>query len=88
MRRNPILTHAAALLLGMTLVSTVEATPADADPGGDPCRFGISLVCAFLPIAPDLDGDVDLTKQLPAANSAAPQISSLPPVNPCLHGCV
>ena len=27
MRRNPILTHAAALLLGMTLVSTAEATP-------------------------------------------------------------
>lgn len=88
MRRTWILTGAAALLLlGITLVSTARAAPAGADPGDDPCRLAISL-CAFLPIAPDLDGDVDLTKQLPLANSPAPQISSLPPVNPCLHGCV
>jgi hypothetical protein len=87
MRRNPILTHAAALLLGMALVSTAEATPADADPGDDPCRLAISL-CAFLPTAPDLEGDVDLTKKLPPGDSTAPQISSPPPVNPCLHGCV
>jgi hypothetical protein len=86
-RRNPILAHAAALLLSITLVPTAEAAPAGPDPGDDPCRLAISL-CAFLPIAPDLDGDVDLTKQLPPGYSPAPQISSLPPVNPCLHGCV
>jgi hypothetical protein len=87
-RRTWILTHAAALLLGITLVSTAEAAPAGADPSDDPCRLGLSPVCAFLPIAPDLDGDVDLTEQLPEANSPAPQISSPPPVDPCLHGCV
>ena len=87
MRRNPILAHAAALLLGITLVPTAEAAPAGAEPGDDPCRPAISL-CAFLPIAPDLDGDLDLTKRLPPGDSTAPQISSLPPVNPCLQGCI
>jgi hypothetical protein len=86
MRRNPILAHGVALLLSITLMPTAVAAPAGGDPGDDPCRLAIA--CAFLPIAPDLDGDVDLTKQLPPGYSPAPQISSLPPVNPCLHGCV
>lgn len=86
MRRTRILTHATALLLGITLMPTAVAAPAGGDPGDDPCRLAIA--CAFLPIAPDLDGDVDLTKRLPTGDSTAPQISSLPPVNPCLQGCI
>jgi hypothetical protein len=85
-RRARILTHATALLVGITLMPTAVAAPAGGAPGDDPCRLAIA--CAFLPIAPDLDGDVDLTKQLPPGYSPEPQISSLPPVNPCLRGCV
>jgi hypothetical protein len=80
------LTHATALLLGITLMPTSVAAPAGGEPGDDPCRLAIA--CAFLPIAPDLDDDVDLTKQLPPGYRPASEISSLPPVNPCLHGCV
>jgi hypothetical protein len=85
-RHARILTRGTALLLGITLMPTAVAAPAGGAPGDDPCRFAIT--CAFLPIAPDLDGDVDLTQQLPPGYNPVPQISSLPPVNPCIQGCV
>jgi hypothetical protein len=37
---------------------------------------------------PDLDGDVDLTKQMPPDDPAAPAPDSLPPVDMCAGGCV
>lgn len=37
------------------------AAPAGADPGGDPCQLAVTFLCKFMPIAPDLDGDLDLT---------------------------
>jgi hypothetical protein len=40
---------------------------ATADPDDDPCGLAVNLFCRFLPMAPELDGDVDLTKQLPPA---------------------
>ncbi|WP_319455976.1 MULTISPECIES: fibronectin-binding protein [unclassified Mycobacterium] len=55
-------------------LDALNATPAD-----DPCPLAMSFLCGFLPIAPDLDGDVDLTKQLPPADPTAPAPDSLPP---------
>ena len=46
-------------------VATAPVAPADSD--DDRCGLAVTLFCRFLPIAPELDGDVDLTKQLPPA---------------------
>lgn len=63
------------------------AVPAGAEPGDNPCELAINFLCRFVPVAPDLDRDVDLTQQQPAADpNAAPE--SLPVVNPCAAGCI
>jgi hypothetical protein len=64
------------------------AAPASADPGDDdPCEFTINYFCKFIPIAPDLEGDVDLTQQQPVDPNAPPP-ESLPVVDPCTAGCI
>jgi hypothetical protein len=54
------------LLAGMFAVAagTAAAAPAAAEPGENPCELALSFVCHFVPIAPDLDHDIDLTQQL------------------------
>jgi hypothetical protein len=64
------------------------AVPSVADPTDDPCGLAVSFFCRFVPIAPELDGDVDLTTQVPPADPAAPPPDSLPPGNVCAMGCV
>lgn len=63
------------------------AVPASAEPGGNPCEVAINYFCKFLPIAPDLEGDVDLTQQQPVDPNAPPP-ESLPVVDPCAAGCI
>jgi hypothetical protein len=74
---------AAALAVGVLL-----ATPASAEPGDNPCEFAVNLFCKFVPIAPDLEGDVDLTQQQPPLDPNAPPPESLPVVDPCAAGCI
>jgi hypothetical protein len=64
------------------------AVPSVADPNDDPCGLAVSFFCRFVPIAPELDGDVDLTTQVPPADPAAPAPDSLPPGNVCAMGCL
>ena len=64
------------------------AAPASADPGDNPCEFAINYFCKFIPIAPDLEGDVDLTTDQPPADPNAPPPESLPVVDPCAAGCI
>jgi hypothetical protein len=68
--------------------ATLFAAPAHAEPGDNPCEFAINYFCKFLPIAPDLEGDIDLTQQQPPADPNAPPPESLPVVNPCAAGCI
>ena len=58
---------AAALATGLLL-----ATPATAEPGDNPCELAVSFLCQFVPLAPGLDHDVDLTQQQPPADPNAP----------------
>jgi hypothetical protein len=76
------------LSIGFVSLSTFLAGPASADPAGDPCGLAMSFFCRLLPIAPDLDGDIDLTKELPPDDPAAPPPDSLPPADICARGCV
>jgi hypothetical protein len=73
---------AAVLTAGLLL-----AAPANADPGDNPCELAISFVCRFVPIAPDLDDDIDLTQQQ-AVDPNAPPPESLPVADPCAAGCI
>ena len=83
MLRRPVIAAAAVLAAGVYL-----ATPTSADPGDNPCEFAINYFCKFIPIAPDLEGDVDLTKDRPPANPNAPPPDSLPVVDPFAAGCI
>jgi hypothetical protein len=63
------------------------AVPATAEPGDNPCEFAINYFCKFMPIAPDLEGDIDLTQNQPVDPNAPPP-ESLPVVDPCAAGCI
>lgn len=63
------------------------AAPAGAEPGDNLCALAINFLCRFVPIAPELEGDVDLTKDQPAAPNAPPA-DSLPVADPCAAGCI
>jgi hypothetical protein len=80
--KRTVLAAATALAAG-----TLFAVPASADPGDNPCEFAINYFCKFMPIAPDLEGDIDLTQQQPVDPNAPPP-ESLPVVDPCAAGCI
>ena len=67
MLKRTLIAAAAALAAG-----TLFTVPASAEPGDNPCEFAINYVCKFIPIAPDLVGDVDLTEDQPPADPNAP----------------
>ncbi|MBX5486283.1 MAG: fibronectin-binding protein [Mycolicibacterium hassiacum] len=81
--------------------SAVLAAPAaGAQPGGPPpCEFALAFLCHFIPMAPDLDHDVDLTQQadpyapppelVPSEDPNAPLPEELlVPADPCAMGCI
>jgi hypothetical protein len=74
--------YAAAALAGGLLL----AAPASAEPGDNPCELAVNFLCRFVPIAPDLEGDIDLTQQQPADPNAPPP-ESLPVAPICAVGC-
>jgi hypothetical protein len=85
---RPAWTRAVIAGVGAVLAAGVLATPANADPIDDPCALAVSFLCRFVPIAPDLEGDVDLTQQLPPVDPNAPLPESLPPAPICAAGCI
>jgi hypothetical protein len=68
--------------------AVLAAVPASAEPADNPCEFAVNYFCKFIPIAPDLEGNVDLTQQLPPADPNAPPPESLPVLDPCAAGCI
>lgn len=82
MLKTTVVAATAALTAGVLL-----ATPANAEPGDNPCELAINFLCQFVPIAPDLDHNVDLTQQQPVDPNAPPP-ESLPVVDPCAAGCI
>ncbi|MDT5278865.1 MAG: hypothetical protein QOJ20_60 [Mycobacterium sp.] len=83
MLKRTAIAAAAALAAGLLL-----SAPATAEPGDNPCELAINFLCRYVPIAPDLDHDVDLTQQQPPADPNAPPPDSLPVVDPCAAGCI
>lgn len=67
-------------VVGAALAALVCAGPAGADPGSDPCELAVTFLCRFMPIAPNLDHDVDLTQSSATINgTAVPQIPASDP---------
>ena len=83
MLKRMVIAAAAALTAGFLF-----ATPATAEPGDNPCELAVNFLCRFVPFAPDLEGDVDLTQQLSPPDPNAPPPESLPVVDPCAAGCI
>ncbi len=61
------------------------AAPATADPGMPPCAGLLAAICNMVPTLPELDHDIDLTKNQPPANLDQER---LPPAEVCTLGCV
>jgi hypothetical protein len=69
-------------------VAMFVAVPASAEPGDNPCELAVTFLCQFVPMAPHLEGNVDLTQQLPPADPNGPPPESLPLLDPCAAGCI
>lgn len=50
---------------GMVTFMLAVAFPTGVGKAENPCQLAATFVCQFVPILPDLDGDVDHTKQAP-----------------------
>jgi hypothetical protein len=83
--------RAIAVAIGATVVAFGVAAPANAGPaGGDSCPLAMAFLCHFLPVAPDLDHDIDLTQDsatvngdtLPQMPADAGDTDSGPPASP------
>jgi hypothetical protein len=84
---TPVLKRAVICAAVALAAGTFFATPGNADPGENPCELAFNYFCKFLPIAPELEGDLDLTQQQPVDPNAPPP-ESLPVVDPCAAGCI
>jgi hypothetical protein len=80
--KRALVAAATAVTAGLLL-----ATPANADPDDSPCELAISYFCRFVPVAPDLDRDLDLTQQQQVDPNAPPP-DTLPVMDPCAAGCI
>ena len=85
--------RAVVIAIGTTAVALGLAAPAAAAPGDDPCPLAMAFLCRMLPVAPDLDHDIDLTQdsatingdvlpQMPLAPEGAADTDGQPPVSP------
>ncbi|SRX81032.1 fibronectin-binding protein [Mycolicibacterium parafortuitum] len=74
--------------LGAILCGAVSPVPvALAQPGDDPCQLGVTFLCHFMPIAPDWEGDIDLTQNAPT-DAAAVRPDERKPADYCFNGCI
>ena len=80
------LTKTLVVSMGVTTLSALFCLPVHATPADDPCPLAMSVVCRFVSIAPALDGDVDLTTQVPLADPRLPAPDPLP-ADVCARGC-
>lgn len=88
------MTRAVVLAVGASCLTLGVAAPASANPV-DPCPLAASFLCAFVPIAPDLDQSIYPTQNtdsiagdpVPQAPDA-PAIDYGPPADICANGCI
>jgi hypothetical protein len=82
-----VIKKAAVLAAGAAAAVIYLAAPAHADPDDNPCAdapFPVTIICHIVPTSPDLDHDVDLTKDFGTDNGAT---DDKPPTPICINGC-
>jgi hypothetical protein len=79
LNRVKLTLKAGVVAVGVLGSQIAVAVPSVADTADDPCGLAVSYLCRFMPIAPDLDGDVDLTTPLPPTGDVVPARDSPPP---------
>jgi len=62
----------------------VVAAPAVAEPDGPPPCGMLSVICNMLPMMPELDHDIDMSKNQPPA----PPAEDMAPADPCMLACI
>ena len=75
-------------LSAVVIAGSLVPPMATADTQDAPCGLAVNLFCRFLPIAPELESDVDLTQRVPPAppgvprcrSNLKPPLTSAPPV--------
>ncbi|MGH3642558.1 MAG: fibronectin-binding protein [Mycobacterium sp.] len=92
-----VITKKGAFLVavGVVAASLGTAVPAGADPSEDPCQLAVTFLCRFMPMAPGLDHDIDLTQgpgtlngqSLPEMPDAGQSPEDVPPAAICANGC-
>ena len=83
-----MLKRALIIVTSTVAAAAVFATPANAEPGDNPCELAVTFLCRFVPVAPDLDHDIDMTQQQQPVDPSAPPPESLPVADPCTAGCI
>lgn len=83
-----MLTRATIAVAAIWAAAVSLAAPAPAQQGPPQCDLALSFICNIIPMAPELDHDVDLTQQLPPEDPNAPLPETLPPLDPCSAGCI
>lgn len=79
---------AAAGLTGIAaLLFSVAPGYASATPDDGPCDLVVGLLCRFIPMAPALEGDIDLTEGQPV-DPNAPSPDTRRPADICANGCM
>jgi hypothetical protein len=84
-------THRRMVVLGSATVlaaGAMIAAPSAAAEPDDPCASRATILCRFLPMAPDLDGDVDMTSELPPSGPAPGENDPMPNYDACRMGCI
>jgi hypothetical protein len=84
-----VIRKATIVAVGALATAMFVAAPASADPADNPCTLAVTFLCQFVPMAPELDHDIDLTQ--PSGDSAIPPpaapIGEPPPADICANGC-
>lgn len=82
------------MAVGVVVSALGVAAPAAADPVDDPCQLAVTFLCRFMPMAPALDRDIDLTQNSGTLNGRnldqipAGQVPEDGPPSPiCVNGC-
>jgi hypothetical protein len=77
------LTRVLVALAAVAISLLASPATASADPA-NPCDLALSFFCRFVPIMPNLEGDIDLSTQLPPAPPGEPPR----PADICARGCL
>ncbi|MDW5610716.1 MULTISPECIES: fibronectin-binding protein [Mycolicibacterium] len=88
-RRLRIRRRVGAAIGAGALGFVIASPPASlAEPVENPCQLAVTFLCHFVPIAPEWEGDIDLTQNMPAADPSVPLPEERTPADYCINGCI